>query len=89
MSVCLNVHFALLFFQDEKFDEEQGPTIFDLVFVEDVDILPYMAWQHWPGVDKKKELVRVPSFFRCAFYTAVGDDRRLKFLKIQVSQFVP
>jgi len=34
----------------------------DLVLAEDVDILPYIAWQQYPGVDKKQELVRVASF---------------------------
>lgn len=49
--------FALL--QDEKFDEAQGPSMSDLVLAEDVDILPYIAWQQCPDrVDKKQELVR-------------------------------
>ena len=34
----------------------------DLVLAEDVDILPYIAWQQYPGVDKKQELVRVAAF---------------------------
>lgn len=52
--------FALL--QDEKFDEAQGPSMSDLVLAEDVDILPYIAWQQYPGVDKKQDLVRDASF---------------------------
>lgn len=61
---CLTLFFFLLvcFFQDEKFDKAQGPSMSDLVLAEDVDILPYIAWQQYPGVDKKQELVRVASF---------------------------
>ena len=53
---------CLLFFQDEKFDEAQGPSMSDLVLAVDVDILPYIAWQQHPGVDNKQEVVRVASF---------------------------
>ena len=48
--------------QDEKFDKAQGPSMSELVLTEDVDILPYIAWQQHPGDDKKQELVRHASF---------------------------
>jgi len=50
------------FFQDEKFDQAQGPSMSALVLAEHVDILPYIAWQQYPGVDKKQELVRIAAF---------------------------
>ena len=34
----------------------------DLVLAEDVDILPYIAWQPYPGGDKKQGLVRHAPF---------------------------
>ena len=56
------MHFFALF-QDEQFDEAQGPSMSDLVLTEDVDILPYIAWQQYPDRDDKKpELVRDASF---------------------------
>lgn len=65
-AVCLTLSFLYFFFfallQDEKFDKPQGPSMTDLVLAEDVDILPYIAWQQYPGDDKKQELVRHASF---------------------------
>ena len=67
-------HFALLcpfytFFallQDEIFDQAQGPSMSDLVLAEDVDILPYIAWQKYPGDDTKQETVIRASFSVCS-----------------------
>ncbi len=61
-------------FQDEKFDEAQGPTMSDLVLAEDVDMLPYMGWQQLPDVDKKKELVRGSSFPVVHFMQSIIED---------------
>ena len=44
--------------QDEKFEEGLGPSIYDLVGAEEVDILQYIGWEQKPDMEKTREPVR-------------------------------
>lgn len=59
-------------FKDEKFEEGHGPSINDLVALEEVDILDYIGWEQKPETGKKRELVRqgflIVSMTVCVLY---------------------
>ena len=44
-------------FEDEKFEEGEGPNTEDLLTEENVDILPYIGWEEEMEDSKKRELV--------------------------------
>ena len=49
----------LIWLQDEKFDQQKGPSISDLVAKETVDKLTYMGWELDQAADPQKVCVRV------------------------------
>lgn len=42
--------------KDERFDEDNGPSILELVAAESVDILPYIGWEEI----EEKQIKRQP-----------------------------
>ena len=60
----------LFSFKDEKFEEGQGPSIYDLVAAEEVDKLSYIGWEQRPETEKKSEPVR--QRFLIVFMTVCG-----------------
>jgi len=44
--------------KDEKLDGGLGPSIYDLVSAEDVDMLQYIGWEKEPEIERKREPVR-------------------------------
>lgn len=49
---------CLFLIKDEKLDEGLGPSIYDLVSAEDVDMLQYIGWEKEPETERKREPVR-------------------------------
>ena len=53
----IGLDLSYFFFKDEKFEEGDGPSIYELVTAEDVDILQYIGWEEKPGIVRKRALV--------------------------------
>ena len=53
----IGLNLSYFFFKDEKFEEGHGPSIYELVTAEDVDILQYIGWEEKPGIERKRALV--------------------------------
>ena len=60
------------FFKDEKFEEGQGPSIYDLVMAEEVDILQYISWEQKPDTaERKREPVSQTLIFLFAHFRII------------------